>query len=55
MILGRKENTEVLHEKLLFICQNSSTSSFLGSMLYAVSGVGWGMHMGEELLPQSSR
>lgn len=28
---------------------------FLGSMLYAVSGVGWGMHIGEELLPQSSR
>lgn len=55
MILGRKKNTEVLYEGLLFICQNSSASSFLGFMLNAVSGAGWGMHTGEELLSQSSR
>lgn len=28
---------------------------FFVSMLYVVSGVGWGMHMGEELLSMSSR
>lgn len=46
MILGRKKNTEVLYEELLFICQNNSATFLFPCYM---------LSLGDELLSKSSR